>query len=101
MHGGQIVEYALQFILLDAVADHDELLEEQQNVGPYGQYILLSRSRTICKEEPREGNPFQLTQLLLSLTHSESKLTQTLWYYAALGTRIYNPIVILERMYCL
>lgn len=54
VHGGQIVEYALQFILLDAIADHDELLEEQQNVGAYGQYILLSRSRTICKAEANQ-----------------------------------------------
>lgn len=36
MHGRQIVEYALQFILLDAIADHDQLLEEQQNIGAYG-----------------------------------------------------------------
>lgn len=48
MHGGQIVEYALQFILLDAIADHNELLEEQQDIGAYSQDVLLSRSRTIC-----------------------------------------------------
>jgi len=36
MHGRQIVEYALQFILLNAIADHDQLLEEKQNIGAYG-----------------------------------------------------------------
>lgn len=65
MHGGQIVEYALQFILLDAIADHDELLEEQQNVGAYGQYILLSRSRTICKTGANQ-TPFKSDKLTSS-----------------------------------
>jgi len=58
VHGGQIVKYALQLILLHAIADHDKLLEEQQDVGPNGQDVLLGRTRSICwqKGKTKKGH---------------------------------------------
>lgn len=71
VHRGQIVEDALQLVLLHPVPDHDQLLEEEQDVGADRQNVLLGRSRAV----------------------------QALWHNAALGARIHNPVVELERVH--
>ena len=47
MHGGEVVEDGLQLVLLHPVANHDELLEEQQHVRAEAHHVLLGGTRTI------------------------------------------------------
>ena len=71
VHRRQVVQDALQLVLLHTVADHYQLLEEQQNVRAYRQNVLLGRSGAI----------------------------ESLGHDAALGTWIHNPVVELERVH--
>lgn len=71
VHCRQVVENALQLVLLHTVPDHYQLLQEQQNVRADRQNILLGGSRSI----------------------------QSLGHDAALRTRIHHPIVELERVH--
>ena len=41
VHGGQVVEDALQFVLLAALAHHGELFEEEQDEGADAEDVLL------------------------------------------------------------
>lgn len=71
VHCRQVVENALQLVLLHPVADHNQLLEEQQNVRTNGQDVLLRRPWTV----------------------------QALGHDATLRSRIHDPVVELERVH--
>lgn len=71
VHRRQVVEDALQLVLLHPVPDHNQLLEEQQDVRPNGQDVFLGGPRPI----------------------------QPLGHDAALWPRIHNPVVELERVH--
>lgn len=45
--GGQVINDALQLVLFQAYAQHHQLLEEQQDVAPDDQYVLLSGSGSV------------------------------------------------------
>ena len=50
MHGGEVVQDTLQFIIFDPIANHYQLFQEQQYVGTNCQNILLRGARSIWKE---------------------------------------------------
>jgi len=70
MHGGEVVQDTLQFIIFDPIANHYQLFQEQQYVGTNCQNILLRGTRSI--------NSF--------------------WCDATLGTWIGYPVIVLERV---
>jgi len=47
MHGGEVVQDTLQFIVFDPIANHYQLFQEQQYVGTNCQNILLRGTRSI------------------------------------------------------
>jgi hypothetical protein len=47
VHGRQIVQNALELVVLDAVPDHDQLLQEQQNELPDAVYLLVVGTRPV------------------------------------------------------
>lgn len=78
MHCGEIVEDGLQLVLLDAVADHDELLQEEQDVGADSEDVLVSWPGTFWKrleQSNEKGRWSILWKSLRNLSGSHASIT--------------------------
>lgn len=51
VHCSEVVEDGLQLVLLDAIANHDKLLQEQQDVGTDGQDVLVRGTGTFYNND--------------------------------------------------